>query len=131
MSNTTTPLVDIVYFGGETPVQCWGTIAGKHFYFRARWNYWSFGVGEQQDLPVVADDDIDRLNYYKEQEYGNDPYSAGYMPFDESKNWIIECIRDYLSQGSGINTKAIQVQLDDWFANWKRNNPDYQAGSTM
>ena len=38
------PDTAIEYFGGAAPVQTWGTIAGKRFYFRARHNGWSLGI---------------------------------------------------------------------------------------
>lgn len=43
--------VDIKYVAGECPVQAEGHINGKPFYFRARGDRWSIGIGGE---PVSA-----------------------------------------------------------------------------
>ena len=44
-AETTRPDILIDYMGGNCPVQAEGTIDGKPFYFRARGDNWSLGIG--------------------------------------------------------------------------------------
>lgn len=41
--------IKITAFHGYAPVQAWGYLDNLPFYFRARWDYWRFQVG---DSPV-------------------------------------------------------------------------------
>lgn len=43
--DTTVPEIVIDFLGGNCPVQGEGTINGKPFYFRARGESWSLGIG--------------------------------------------------------------------------------------
>jgi hypothetical protein len=119
-------LVQLEFFGGECPVQSWGTLLGKPFYFRARWNYWTFEVGEEKYLPACNDSDISHLDYYIEQEYGNSPYDAGYMPFAESREIIISSICAYLQKRGNEDTTILRNEILAWFDQWIEENPDYQ-----
>ena len=112
-------IAHIEFFGGQTPVQSWGTVLDKHFYFRARWKYWRFEVGEQDALPTVSDDDVKKLDLYIEEEYGSGPYDAGYMPVAESSAIIIDSICRYLQQRGLEDTTAIREDLATWFEHWK------------
>lgn len=52
-SDPQSPHLEISLIGGNCPVQAEGTINGEPFYFRARWDHWSLGVGGD---PVSAPD---------------------------------------------------------------------------
>lgn len=45
------PLVIIDNVGGNCPLQAEGTINGLPFYYRARWDTWSIGIGGE---PILA-----------------------------------------------------------------------------
>lgn len=66
--------------GGNCPVQAEGIIAGEPFYFRARWQRWSFSVGGRDIIMSPAFRHI--------EDWPGEPGSAGWMTFEEA----ISCI---------------------------------------
>lgn len=72
----------IDWLGGNCPVQAEGTVCGKPFYFRARWEHWSFRVGT---------DPIGNPEWLREGEWGDGPFAAGWMPEDEARKIIERC----------------------------------------
>ncbi len=72
--------VSIDAAGGNCPVQIEGHAKGKPFYFRARGEHWSLGIGGD----TVGDPD-----WYLEREYGSWP-DAGWMPLHEAYDFLIE-----------------------------------------
>jgi len=38
--------IELDYFGGYAPVQAWGKVDDLKFYFRARWDTWTFEIGK-------------------------------------------------------------------------------------
>lgn len=78
--------LEITMLGGFCPVQAEGTIEGEEFYFRARGERWSIGIGGD----VVAKPD-----WYHEQPYGDEPFAAGYMDLDEARAFIEEAAERY------------------------------------
>jgi hypothetical protein len=70
--------IEIRYLGGNCPVQGEGTINGKKFYFRARGEHWSLGVGA---------DPVGEPEWYHEKPYGVWP-DAGWMPLDEAEDFL-------------------------------------------
>jgi hypothetical protein len=74
-------MADIVYsyIGGNCPVQAEGTINGEEFYFRARGQRWSVGIGGK----VVSEP-----NWYYEEPYGEVMYDAGWMTEEEARAFI-------------------------------------------
>ena len=64
---------------GFCPVQAEGTINGEEFYFRARGQRWSIGIGGK----VVSDP-----NWYYEEPYGEVMFDAGWMPEEEARAFI-------------------------------------------
>lgn len=65
------PQIDIRWIGGNCPVQAEGTVGGQEFYFRARGDSWSIGIGGD----VVLDPE-----WGYEEDWGDGPYDAGWMP---------------------------------------------------
>ena len=119
-------IVDIQFFGGQTPVQCWGTVLGKHFYFRARWQYWWFEVGEEKYVPAVGDDDIKKLDFYIEEDYSPEPYAAGYMPESESRELITDSLCRYLEQRGIEDIPAIREGISAWFDQAIKENQEWE-----
>jgi len=77
---------NIDWLGGNCPVQAEGTVDGHAFYFRARGNSWQFHVARCQS--EIFDRDV----FYHEQDYGDGPFDAGWMPEDEARGFIAEAI---------------------------------------
>jgi hypothetical protein len=78
--------IHIDYIGGNCPVQAEGTVDGKPFYFRARWDKWSIGIGCE---PVLSPE------FYREAPYGERPGEAGWMPQYQALIFIAKAIREY------------------------------------
>jgi hypothetical protein len=72
---------EIIYhtIGGNCPVQIEGTIAGKDFYFRARGQHWSIGIGGEP---------VSKPEWYYQEMYGLGPYDAGWMTIEEAKAFV-------------------------------------------
>jgi hypothetical protein len=85
MSNLT-----IDQIGGNCPVQAEGSIAGQPFYFRARGEHWSIGIGG---------DVVGNPAWYYEEEYPGGPFAAGWMSEAEARKFIQEAADRYLSEG--------------------------------
>lgn len=73
------PVVVVAFDGGQSPVQAHGTINGVPFYFRARYEHWSLGVGGEP---------IGDPHWWCGEQYGNAPFDAGYMPEEEARAFI-------------------------------------------
>lgn len=80
------PYIFIESFGGNCPVQADGRIDGKPFYFRARGSGWSIGIGGE---PVLNPE----WEYY--EEYGDNPYAAGWMPQYEALGFMAKAFGMY------------------------------------
>lgn len=80
----TDPGVIITTIGGFCPVQAEGTIDGHEFYFRARGERWTIGIGGD---PVMAAD-----WHYGEDYQPTDgwevKFAAGYMTVEEAEAFI-------------------------------------------
>lgn len=75
--------------GGNCPVQIEGTFLDYSFYFRARHDEWQFHV-----YPIkgkLFDDDI----FLHEVEYGDDDFSAGWMPQGEAVAFCVAAIKKF------------------------------------
>lgn len=72
------PIIEIDYLGGNCPVQAEGTIDGQPFYFRARGDSWSLGIGGD---PVGAP------AWERDEVYGVWP-DAGWMSEQEAMAFI-------------------------------------------
>lgn len=81
--------VTINLIGGNCPVQAEGTIDGEPFYFRARGERWSIGIGGD----VVADPD-----WYYEEPYPGEKFAAGWMTDDEARKFISEAAERYFDR---------------------------------
>jgi hypothetical protein len=77
--------------GGMCPVQAEGTIDGKLFYFRARGDSWSIGIGRE---PLFDPE------WEYAEDYGVWP-EAGYMEADEAKAFIEKAVALYRADKGG------------------------------
>jgi hypothetical protein len=71
--------IAIDYIGGNCPVQAEGTIDGKPFYFRARGEHWSLGIGGEP---------IGEPEWEHCEEYPGELFEAGWMSQDEARGFI-------------------------------------------
>ena len=84
------------------PVQAEGSVDGYRFYFRAKYEEWTFSVAEQPGLDPV---DIDSSGaaagrgYFLSATYGSPRSSAAsHMPIPEAQQLIEECVRRYRAE---------------------------------
>ena len=87
---STLPEVVITGVGGNCPVQGYGTVNGKPFYFRARGEDWSMCVGDSSGDLILEPD------WYFEQPYGDEPFSAGWMTETEARAFIQQAAERYM-----------------------------------
>lgn len=80
----------ISWLGGNCPVQAEGTINGKAFYFRARGEHWSIGIGGDP----VGDPEWECC-----EPYGSWP-DAGWMTEDEARGFIADAAARYEAERS-------------------------------
>jgi hypothetical protein len=85
---------------GQMPVQAEGTINGFMFYFRSRWNEWTFSISENPEIDPV---DIQipetgkQYGYFAKSKYGTEfDYNASYIEYDVAIDIIQRCSADYL-----------------------------------
>ena len=81
--------IHVHMIGGNCPVQAEGTIDGEPFYFRARGNAWSIGIGGR--CPIV------RPDWSCREAYGEDAFAAGWMSEDEARSFIFQAAERYRS----------------------------------
>lgn len=92
---------EITSIGGNCPVQAEGTIDGMPFYFRARGEHWSFSVADTPDGPPV-----EGKGFYYEEDYGDEPYAAGWMPESEAYVFIEKAAKLYRTRNhASVPTK--------------------------
>jgi hypothetical protein len=81
------------------PVQYEGTVNGRPFYFRARWDAWSFSIADTLDEAITASDLwIPPGGFFRESTFGTGDYAASYMPHEEAEHIITQCANEYISQ---------------------------------
>lgn len=80
-----TLVIDMI--GGQCPVQAEGKIDGKPFYFRARGERWTMGIG--------GEDVVGYPQWKRWAKWGDGPFAAGWMTEDEARKIIEQCAADY------------------------------------
>jgi len=86
MSQSKDPQIRINTFGGNCPVQAEGFVDDKPFYFRARGEHWTMGIGGE---PVANPE------WFYREEYGDAEYVAGWMAQYEALGFIAKAIGLY------------------------------------
>jgi hypothetical protein len=77
---------------GSSPVQAFGTVAGRDLYFRARHNDWEFEIAnEHGDLPTDVDD---RNGFVRRGKIKG----ASDIPYAKAAALIEACVREYLGR---------------------------------
>jgi hypothetical protein len=81
------------------PIQAEGTLARHPFYFRARWDDWSFAVSENPGLDpaAITSPDVREDGGWFRGGVFPDPRAASYMPIGEAVKLIQICAREYLA----------------------------------
>ena len=83
---------EIDMIGGNCPVQAEGFIDGQPFYFRARGGSWSLSIGsdfeDSSDTGVHGLDVIGKPKWFHEEDWGDGPYAAGWMPIEIAEEMI-------------------------------------------
>ena len=79
--------IKVLSFGGNCPVQAEGFIDGEEFYFRARGQRWSMSIGG---------------DWYYEEEWGDGPFSAGWMPEETAISMMEKAFAKYDDERLGI-----------------------------
>lgn len=84
--------IEIDALGGNCPVQAQGKIDGEPFYFRARGQAWSLSIGSNDrmrgSMGVHGRDVIGNPKWYHREEWGEDEFSAGWMPYETAREMI-------------------------------------------
>ncbi len=71
--------------GGQVPVEGEGLLDGRPWYFRARYNTWSFDWADTVEAePVYVNLGYEPGVHYEQPYKVADPYAAGYMSLDEA-----------------------------------------------
>jgi hypothetical protein len=91
------PEMEIDWLGGNCPVQAQGTIADKHFYFRARGNHLSFEISNEK---------LGAAEWEYEEPYGGDVFAAGWMSEDEARAFIAKAAKLYAAAMSQTTRMA-------------------------
>lgn len=86
-------------------VQGVGTVAGRAFYFRARWQHWWFRVTERHEIrESIRPDgrrefvlDEGQTFFSRHADWGASQYEASWMPLVEAERVIRVCVAEYLA----------------------------------
>lgn len=89
--------IEIASLGGSCPVEGEGTIDGKPFYFRARGERWTIGIGGEP---------VGEPEWLHNQPYGDEAFAAGYMSEDEARGFIENAASLYRAQLLLIDDQA-------------------------
>jgi hypothetical protein len=76
------------YVGGYCPVQAWGTIKGKQFYFRAKGSHWQIGIGG---------DTLRHPEWTHREKYPGGEFDAGFMSEEEALKFINFAAETYIA----------------------------------
>ena len=80
---------------GQAPVQAFGEVGGREFYFRARNNEWSCELSDGQgQLP--SDGQASSDGFIRKGKYSN----AGYMPLRDALKIIDRCMHEYFTDSN-------------------------------
>ncbi len=104
------PEIVIEMIGGNCPIQAEGTINEAPFYFRARGERWSIGVGGD----VVGDPD-----WYYEEDYPGGQFSAGWMTEAEARTFIDQAAERYIAAANSSDDGQPDERQE-----WRDYDPD-------
>lgn len=85
---------------GPAPVQAEGTVNGFPFYFRARYDTWTFAISENpavDPVDIQMDEQGKTYGFFAEGRAGGEwDYAASYLDDDRAILIIERCAREYL-----------------------------------
>ncbi len=84
--------------GGQSPVQSYGVIDGKDYYFRSRGEHWSMSIGETDTHPSP--------DWYYEERYGAWP-DAGGISAEQAYDFIAEAAEKFRSGVPTMTTRTV------------------------
>jgi hypothetical protein len=70
------------------PVQAEGMVCGYPFYFRARYEHWTFSVSEHAGVDPVdrdAEESGRRYGFFREGRYGTESFAASWMSREDAE----------------------------------------------
>ena len=95
--------IELDYFGGYAPIQALGKVSNLNFYFRARWDTWTFEMGKPGvEVPALKDDD---LLFTREGDFLPDDFHK------EMAAVIVNCFREYFAEIQNPNTVKLLSNL--------------------
>jgi hypothetical protein len=97
--------VVIDHLDGWCPVEAEGTIGGQPFYFRARGQRWTIGVGG---------DTVMRPDWSYGEPFGHGPFDAGHMAFDDARAFIDKAAGLYSAYNAAIKARAPGKKPNDF-----------------
>ncbi len=85
---------------GLAPVQAIGTINGFPFYFRGRYNTWTFAISETKEIDPVdiqMNETGKKYGFFAEGEIGKESeYLASYLNDEKVLEIVLSCAKEYL-----------------------------------
>ncbi len=82
--------IELDYFGGYAPIQAWGKVSNLNFYFRARWDTWTFKIGKPGvEVPTTEND---ALLFAREGEFLPNDFH------EEMVGVIVNCFQEYFTE---------------------------------
>lgn len=97
--------IELNYFGGYAPIQAEGKVGEHNFYFRARWDIWTFEIGKPGiEVPALKDDD---LLFTREGDYSlNDSQ-------EEMADVLVNCFKEYFAETQNQNAARLLSSLTE------------------
>jgi len=80
-----------------SPVQAEGTIDEHPFYFRSRHDAWTFAVASDEKGDPVEIYSSSQ-GFFREANYGDDQFSASYMPLNDAREIIARCAKEFVEE---------------------------------
>ena len=97
--------IELDYFGGYAPIQAGGKVRELNFYFRARWDTWTFEIGKPgAEVPALEDDD---LLFTREGDFLPDDFH------EEMAAVIVNCFREFLAETQNPNAANLLSDLTE------------------
>ena len=84
--------------GGNCPVQGKGSVDGVPFYFRARYDEWSMGIGSTPAGIAIGFTE----GWRRREAWGDGAYNAGWMEHDEARAIIERCAAEYAAERAAL-----------------------------